>query len=164
MADNVLIKWEIFGLKAFELELHALSRRAVTMEPALKRVGEKWRDWIEEQFDSQGRFFLGHKWPKLAASTISKKKSAVILIDSADLLLSATNPESFDTDENSVTFSLPPEEAQKGARHQTGASMSMGGEDGGEWFMPARPIISFSELHNRESLSIVEEWLLDGNL
>jgi len=158
----VEIDWEIFGVDEFADELENLGWRALNLAPAMHKVGEMWQEWIEEQFATQGVRFLGHKWTKLAPATISKKRSTTILIESSDLLIEMTDPDNIRADNDSVTFSVSEGPARYGAFHQTGASRRIGGAEGGEWSMPARPILHFGPIDNQRSVDVIEDWVIEG--
>lgn len=153
MADKVSIDWEIVGVDEFADDLEDLSWRGLNPEPAMRKVGELWQGWIEEQFDTQGVRFLGHKWAKLSNETIRRKKSTTILIETATLLLEATDPDNIHTEDDGVTFEMSSGPARYGGFHQTGTER-----------MPQREIIHFGPIDRERSVSIVEQYILDGRI
>lgn len=149
--SNVLINWEIDGLDPFALRLEKMAYNAINTSPALKEVGEMWVGWIEEQFETQGVRFLGHKWTKLARDTQLRRKAAgPILIEDANLLLEVTNPDNVSWGDDEVVLEIADDQAKYGGFHQTGTGR-----------MPERPIFLLNEHDARRSLDVVEEWLFE---
>lgn len=160
----VEIDWTVTGEEFFERRLRQISRRARTMEPVLAKIGEQWIAWIEEQFESQGVRFLGHKWKKLALATIKRRGSSQpILIEHADLLLAVTDPGNVRVTPDRVTLDVDGEQARIGGFHQTGTDPRSGFTFTGvsRPGMPARPIIEWGERDRRQMYADIREWLFE---
>lgn len=149
MADNVAISWTIVGADLFAARLDLLAYKGMNASPALQEVGETWVQWIEEQFETQGARFLGHKWARLAPATISRRKATgPILIDKANLLLEATDVGNVKSNDSEVVIEIADDQAEYGGYHQTGTTR-----------MPARPILELGPIDIDRSVNIVEEFL-----
>lgn len=150
---QVGIDWVIVGVDEFADILENLADRSQNLSPATEKVGEMWQEWIEEQFESQGVRFLGHKWEKLSNETIRRKKSTTILIESSDLLLETTDPSNIHADDDGVTFTVEEGVERYGGFHQTGTER-----------MPQREILHLGPEDIKRSVSVVEDWLINGTL
>lgn len=145
---DVTVNWEINGVDAFQRRLRQMARRAEFPEPLLHEIAGWWRDAVEEQFETQGVRF-GRKWEKLAPATISKRQSVgPILIDHADLLLTATDPASYRVHSDGISVDIAAHQATYGGYHQTGTTN-----------MPRRPILEFTEVDRRRTYADINDWL-----
>jgi phage gpG-like protein len=147
---DVRVDWVIVGVDEFADILENLADRGQNLSPATQKVGEMWQEWIEEQFETQGVRFLGHRWTKLSNETIRRKKSTTILIESSNLLLETTDPGNIHADDDGVTFII---EVDYGHFHQTGTDR-----------MPQREILHLSPLDVKRSIDVVEDYLINGHI
>lgn len=158
MAESVSIK--LFGDDFFRRKILAMRFRAADMSPVLRNVGELWTDIIEDTFASEGVRILGHRWRKLQPSTISRRGSAhPILVDSAEMLIEMTGPESVRVSDDSVTLELPENVETKAVSHQFGYHNALTGTD-----VPARPMIGFTPLDRRVFRTMITDYLTEGRL
>lgn len=156
MAESVRIS--IFGDVVFRRRILAMRYRARNMRPVLEEIGEAWADIIEDQFASEGARG-GRRWDKLKLSTIFQRGSAhPILVNSSDMLIEMTDPSNFRATDESVYLSLPPEIEERASAHQYGFMNSLTGT-----YVPARPIIQFTDLDVRYFRDKISDYLVRGD-
>jgi len=132
--------------------LATLARKAGTIKPALKTIGEtlvnSTRDRWDKEVDPQG-----NKWQALKASTLKrkakKKKSLKILLQD-DHLRFNINPQ---VEENSLIVGSPEKYA---AVHQLGGPA---GRKGRQFHMPARPFLGISKQDEADILDDITQHL-----
>lgn len=148
------IDFSITGEDTAALKVEELAARAADMRPALMRVRELLAAGEREQFASQGSFF-GSRWPALADSTVAKKGSAEILVDTGKLRDSLTGVTSGRTSVGATSLSF-------GTDVWYARFAASGTTRGGEPSEPKRQIVGMPAAQLRAALQIIFRYLVEG--
>lgn len=144
------VSLHLFGDEVFRHRLQNIADRTDNMSPAHEKIRDKWIIWFEEQFATEGRRF-GTPWEQLKLETAAKRGSAhPILVDSADLLIHVTDPESFQVDDDGISFKPSEPVDEYGKFHQSGTTR-----------MARRPIVEFTEMDHREMVDDLEDHIFN---
>jgi hypothetical protein len=153
VSQAVSIRVTILGDKAFIHDIEAISIRAGDMSLVLEKIKDRWIDWIEKQFESEGKRSL-EPWPQLSRETVLRRGSAhPILIRTADLLLETTDESNYWVTDSTIIFNARDEVEQYGRFHQSGTTK-----------MPARPIIDWNVWDRLWMMDSLEDFLFHGRL
>lgn len=94
--------------------IEALVKRLERLEEACSDLSEVWPKVGAVFAQAQREVFAGgNTWAPLAASTVLRKKSTRVLVETGVLEQGATNPTPITSDNLSATFGVPPGHASR---------------------------------------------------
>lgn len=155
MSDKVAI--EVFGDDQFVRRMRATRYRARNMRPVMRDIASDFIDIVEEQFATEGAR-SGSPWPQLKVSTVLKRGNAhPILVDSAELLVEATDESNVRVTRDSVRLVLKGDVEDKAAYAQFGFDHEHAGHVG------PRKIIDFTAADRAKFRRRIRNYLLQGD-
>jgi phage gpG-like protein len=145
------VSLEVFGDKQFDRELRLVGRRAVEAKPVFEAVGWYLAHVQREQFASQGARSGG--WQPLAPSTVARKGSDTILVDSGALR------DSFQYGAEANIFEVTDDYLRYGSDVEYGEFHQFGTSD-----IPMRKVFELSDDDRTKIVKSLQRWVIEGDV
>lgn len=156
MAIKVSI--DLFGDEHFRRNINSMARRAIDMRPVMSSIGEEWQDYLEKQFETEGRW-SGEPWRQLQPETAAKRGSAhPILNHTGEMVVEMLDENNIKVSHDSVTLELPRGVEEKAEAAQYGFTSRDGTP------VPPRKIVDFGVLDHWAMRNKVQDYLVNGRI